>query len=135
MHRSSRRGVALVVSSPSGAGKTTLTRYLVNSDPDLELSVSVTTRPPRPGETHAEHYFFVDDAKFDDMLAASQLLEHASVFGYRYGSPREFVEARLAAGRDVVFDIDWQGARQLRESLGRDVVSVYVPAARTGGAA
>ncbi len=126
MHRPRRRGVALVVSSPSGAGKTTLTRHLVESDSDLDLSVSVTTRPPRPGETHAEHYFFVDDTEFDDMLAASQLLEHACVFGYRYGSPRAFVEARLEAGRDVAFDIDWQGARQLRESLRGDVVSVYV---------
>ena len=121
-----RRGVALVVSSPSGAGKTTLTRHLVRSDPDLELSVSVTTRPPRPGETNAEHYFFVDDTEFDRMVAMSELLEHASVFGYRYGSPRSFVETRLAAGCDVAFDIDWQGARQLREALGDDVVSVYV---------
>lgn len=121
-----RRGVALVVSSPSGAGKTTLTRHLVQSDPNLELSISVTTRPPRPREKHAEHYFFVDDAEFDRMVEASELLEHASVFGHQYGSPREFVESRLAAGRDVAFDIDWQGARQLRQAIRDDMVSVYV---------
>ena len=121
-----RRGVALVVSSPSGAGKTTLTRHLVAADPELELSVSVTTRPPRPGEVHAEHYFFLDDAAFDRMRTEGDLLESATVFGHRYGTPRAFVEARLAAGRDVAFDIDWQGARQLRRTLAGDVVDVYL---------
>ncbi len=115
-----------MVSSPSGAGKTTLTRHLVESDPNLDLSVSATTRPPRPGERPAEHYHFVDDAEFDRMIAASELLEFAEVFGHRYGSPRAFVDSRLAEGRDVAFDIDWQGARQLRERLGDDVVSVFV---------
>ena len=122
----SRRGVALVVSSPSGAGKTTLTRHLVQSDSGLELSISVTTRLPRPGERHAEHYYFIDDARFDQMIAASELLEFARVFDHRYGTPRAFVESRLASGVDVAFDIDWQGARILKRALGPDVVSVYV---------
>jgi len=121
-----RVGVALIVSSPSGAGKTTLTRQLVADDAGACLSVSATTRPARPGERDGEHYFFVDDAQFDRMLVEGNLLEHAGIFGYRYGTPRDFVEAGLRRGRDIVFDINWEGARLLREALGASVTSVFL---------
>ena len=108
-----RRGVCLVVSAPSGAGKSTITRALLASEPALRLSVSATTRAPRPGEVEGEHYFFRSAAAFAAMVEGGELLEWAEVFGRRYGTPRAPVEQALAAGRDVAFDIDWQGHRQL----------------------
>ena len=121
-----RRGLMLVLSSPSGAGKTTLSRRLLESDPAIDLSISVTTRPPRPGEVDGRHYHFFDNAQFDAMVARSELLEWAQVFGNRYGTPRGPVEKALSSGRDVLFDIDWQGTQQLREKGRDDLVSVFV---------
>ena len=121
-----RRGLLLVLSSPSGAGKTSITRLLVERDRALDISVSVTTRAPRAGEIDGKHYCFIDAAEFARMVAAGELLEHATVFGYRYGTPRAPVEATLAVGRDIVSDIDWQGTQQLQESVRNDLVSVFV---------
>jgi guanylate kinase len=121
-----RRGLLLVLSSPSGAGKTSITRLLVERDRALDISVSVTTRAPRAGEIDGKHYRFVDAAEFARMIAAGELLEHAAVFGHRYGTPRAPVEATLAGGRDIVSDIDWQGTQQLQESVRHDLVSVFV---------
>jgi guanylate kinase len=121
-----RRGFLLVLSSPSGAGKTTITRRLVASDPALSLSVSMTTRLPRQGETEGLDYYFVDPPRFEEMIVQGELLEHATVFGNRYGTPRAPIEEALAAGRDVVGDIDWQGTQQLVESVPRDLVSVFI---------
>ena len=120
-----RRGLMLVLSSPSGAGKTTLSRMLL-ADPAVSLSVSVTTRPQRPAEQEGEHYHFIDKARFDAMVGNGALLEWAEVFGHRYGTPRAPVERALAAGRDVLFDIDWQGTQQMREKARHDLVSVFV---------
>jgi guanylate kinase len=121
-----RRGLMLVLSSPSGAGKTTLSRKLLQADPMVDLSISVTTRKQRPGEVAGEHYHFIDQASFDRMVANAELLEWAQVFGNGYGTPRAPVEAALALGRDVLFDIDWQGTQQLREKARGDLVSVFV---------
>lgn len=121
-----RRGFLLVLSSPSGAGKTTITHRLVERDPSLSLSVSVTTRPTRPGELAGADYHFIDQARFDAMVAAGELLEHATVFGHRYGTPRQPVEIAIAAGHDIVTDIDWQGTQQLTESLPSDLVTVFI---------
>lgn len=121
-----RRGLCLVVAAPSGTGKSTITRALLAAEPELELSISVTTRPPRPGEVDGVHYHFRDRAAFDAMAAAGTLLEWAEVFGRCYGTPRAPVEAALAAGRDVAFDIDWQGYRQLRAAMPGDVVGIFV---------
>jgi guanylate kinase len=121
-----RRGLMLVLSSPSGAGKTTLSRRLLDADPAVELSVSVTTRKQRPGEVDGRDYHFIDAARFDAMLKQGELLESAQVFGHRYGTPRAPVETALARGRDVLFDIDWQGTQQLREKAVRDLVSIFV---------
>src|SRR5467141_3610322 len=110
-----RRGVMLVLSSPSGAGKTTLSRKLLELDPSVELSISVTTRPKRSGEVDGRDYHFIDRARFDAMVRNGELLEWAEVFDHRYGTPRAPVQAALAGGRDVLFDIDWQGTQQLRE--------------------
>ena len=121
-----RRGLMLVLSSPSGAGKTTLSRRLLESDPAIDLSISVTTRPPRPGEVDGRDYHFIDRARFDTMIKRGELLEWAEVFGNGYGTPRGPVDAALAAGRDVLFDIDWQGTQQLREKGRDDLVSVFV---------
>jgi guanylate kinase len=121
-----RRGLMLVLSSPSGAGKTTLSRTLLQADSMVDLSISVTTRTQRPGEIAGEHYHFVDNSSFDRMVANAELLEWAQVFGNRYGTPRAPVEAALAHGRDVLFDIDWQGTQQLREKARGDLVSVFV---------
>jgi guanylate kinase len=121
-----RRGLMLVLSSPSGAGKTTLSRKLLQADPMVDLSISVTTRKQRPGEIAGEHYHFVDAASFERMVQDAELLEWAQVFGHRYGTPRAPVEAALAHGRDVLFDIDWQGTQQLRERARGDLVSVFV---------
>ena len=121
-----RRGLMLVLSSPSGAGKTTLSRKLLDSDPAVDLSVSVTTRVQRPGEVDGRDYHFIDAARFDAMVGNGELLEWAQVFGHRYGTPRAPVELALAGGRDVLFDIDWQGTQQLREKSPRDLVSIFV---------
>ena len=123
----SRRGFIIVLSSPSGAGKTTLTRKLLDSDPSLALSISVTTRPRRPNEVDGVHYYFITKARFDEMVAAGDLLEYATVFGNSYGTPREPVERELAAGRVIVSDLDWQGTQQLGQStLAADVVSIFI---------
>jgi len=121
-----RRGLMLVLSSPSGAGKTTLSRKLLDADPGVELSVSVTTRKQRPGEIDGRDYHFIDATRFDAMVEGGELLEWAQVFGHRYGTPRARVEEALVHGRDVLFDIDWQGTQQLREKADRDLVSIFV---------
>jgi guanylate kinase len=121
-----RRGLMLVLSSPSGAGKTTLSRMLLERYSTIELSISVTTRKPRPGEVEGRDYHFIDAACFDAMVTRGDLLEWAEVFGSRYGTPRAPVERALAMGRDVLFDIDWQGTQQLREKGRNDLVSVFV---------
>ena len=122
-----RRGLLLILSSPSGAGKSTLARRLMEWDTTLRFSVSATTRPPRPGEEEGREYYFKSREAFEDMVNSGQMLEHAEVFGNYYGSPRGPVEAAMAEGRDTLFDIDWQGGQQIRNSaLGRDVVSVFV---------
>jgi guanylate kinase len=125
-HNIARRGLMLVLSSPSGAGKTTLSRLLLRSDRKVELSISVTTRPKRRGEVNGRDYHFIDRARFDDMVARGDLLEWAEVFGYRYGTPRQPVTKALQAGRDVLFDIDWRGTQQLREKARTDLVSVFI---------
>lgn len=116
----------LVLSSPSGAGKTTIARAILRADRDLAMSVSITTRSPRPGEEHGKDYYFVSDAEYHRMVAANELLEHARVFDNFYGTPRHHVEKELAAGRDVMFDIDWQGTQQLKASARDDLVSVFI---------
>jgi len=121
-----RRGLCLVIAAPSGAGKSTITRALLASDDAVSLSVSVTTRAPRPGEQEGVHYYFRNQAEFESLAASGALLEWASVFGRSYGTPRAPVEQALAAGRDVLFDIDWQGFRQLRAALPIDVVGVFL---------
>ena len=121
-----RRGLMFVLSSPSGAGKTTLSRLLLDRLPGLKMSVSATTRPMRPGEVEGRDYLFVDSARFEEMVKRHELLEWAVVFENRYGTPRAPVEAALSAGQDVLFDIDWQGTQQLRERARADVVSVFI---------
>jgi guanylate kinase len=122
-----RRGICLVLSAPSGAGKTAIADALLASEPDLQRSVSVTTRAPRPNEVDGTHYHFRDPAEFERMAAAGELLEWARVLGrHCYGTPRAPVEQALGSGQDVVFDIDWQGHSQLRAALPRDVVGVFV---------
>lgn len=125
-HGVERRGLMFVLSSPSGAGKTTLSRLLIERIKGLSLSVSTTTRPMRPGEVDGRDYAFVDKATFEAMVKRDELLEWATVFDNRYGTPRAPVEAALSAGRDVLFDIDWQGTQQLREKARADVVSVFI---------
>jgi guanylate kinase len=121
-----RRGLMFVLSSPSGAGKTTLSRLLIDRMPGLTMSVSATTRPMRPGEVDGRDYRFVDQSRFESMVRADEVLEWANVFDHRYGTPRAPVEAALSAGHDMLFDIDWQGTQQLREKAGEDVVSVFI---------
>ena len=121
-----RRGLMIVLSSPSGAGKTTLSRMLIAETPALQMSVSATTRPKRPGEVNGKDYFFVDHPRFETMVANGELLEWATVFDNRYGTPRAPVEAALSSGQDVLFDIDWQGTQQLRDRSPKDVVSVFI---------
>jgi guanylate kinase len=122
-----RRGLLLILSSPSGAGKSTLARMLMRWDPSIRFSVSATTRPPRTGEQDGREYYFRSKADFMAMIVGDEMLEHAEVFGNHYGSPKGPVEAALAQGRDTLFDIDWQGGQQIRNSsLGRDVVSIFV---------
>jgi guanylate kinase len=121
-----RRGLLLVLSSPSGAGKTTITRRLLERDSALSLAVSVTTRPPRPGEIDGRDYIFIEQARFARMVVAGELLEHATVFGNSYGTPRQPIEAALGAGCDIVTDIDWQGTQQLSQAMPEDLVKVFV---------
>ena len=121
-----RRGLMIVLSSPSGAGKTTMTRRLLAQDPKIAMSVSVTTRPPRPGERDGEDYFFVSKEEFNRLEADGQLLEHARVFDNYYGTPRAPVEQALSEGKDIVFDIDWQGAQQLTEAAADDLVKIFI---------
>ncbi len=121
-----RRGLMLVLSSPSGAGKTTLSRRLLAAEPQISLSISATTRPKRPGETSGQDYHFVAATEFDLMINRGAFLEWAKVFGHYYGTPREPVLAALAAGRDILFDIDWQGTQQLAEKAREDLVSVFI---------
>jgi guanylate kinase len=121
-----RRGLMLVLSSPSGAGKTTLSRMLLEADPAVVLSVSVTTRPKRANEEDGRDYHFIDRVRFDEMVGNNELLEWAEVFGNRYGTPGTPVERALGAGRDVLFDIDWQGTQQLREKARGDMASIFV---------
>jgi guanylate kinase len=127
MSQLARRGLCLVLAAPSGAGKSSLTRALLATEPALSLSISITTRPPRPGEIDGVHYHFRDQVAFDAMVAAGGFLEWARVLGrHSYGTPRAEVEAALAAGRDVAFDIDWQGHRNLRAALPGDTVGVFI---------
>jgi len=116
----------MVLSSPSGAGKTTLARRLIEADPEISMSVSVTTRPPRPGEVNGRDYHFIDEAAFKRMREADELLEWARVFDNFYGTPRAPVETAIKGGRDILFDIDWQGAQQLSERMKHDVVRVFI---------
>ena len=121
-----RRGLMFVLSSPSGAGKTTITRALLANNLDLEISVSATTRPRRPGEVDGQDYYFVDIPSFNAMVDNGEMLEHAKVFGNYYGTPRQPVEEALSRGHDVIFDIDWQGTQQLREQRESDLVTVFL---------
>ncbi len=123
---SRRRGLCLVLAAPSGAGKTSLSRALLEDDNSISLSRSVTTRAPRVGEVDGQHYHFIDQPTFDAMVAGNALLEHAHVYGCSYGTPRAPVEQALAQARDVLFDIDWQGFRQLRAAMPGDVVGVFI---------
>jgi guanylate kinase len=122
-----RKGLMIVLSSPSGAGKSTLTRRLLASDAAFTLSISATTRPPRDGEVEGRDYYFVDRPRFDRMIEEDALLEHAEVFGNRYGTPEAPVAEALGQGRDVLFDVDWQGAQQLRAStLRTSLVTIFI---------
>jgi guanylate kinase len=122
----SRRGLLIVLSSPSGAGKTTISRLLLDADPDVRMSISATTRPRRPGETEGVDYHFVDDAEFDRLIHTNEFVEWAPVFGYRYGTPKAPVKDALRAGRDILFDIDWQGTQQLHSAMGEDLVRIFI---------
>ncbi|NQZ14089.1 MAG: guanylate kinase [Alphaproteobacteria bacterium] len=121
-----RRGLMYVLSSPSGAGKTTITRALLKNNENLIISVSATTRPRRAGEVQAQDYYFVDIPEFNNMVDNGEMLEHAKVFGHYYGTPKAPVEEALKAGKDVIFDIDWQGTQQLREMARDDLVTVFI---------
>jgi guanylate kinase len=121
-----RRGLMLVISSPSGAGKSTLSRRLLKSDPAIAMSVSVTTRPKRANEVDGKDYIFVDAERFEEMVQDGAFLEHATVFANRYGTPKAAVDGMLAEGRDVLFDIDWQGAQQLSQKAKDDLVRVFI---------
>ena len=122
----SRRGLMFVLSSPSGAGKTTISRKMLERDLDIRLSISVTTRPMRPGEIEGKDYYFVNQTRFAEMAANHELLEHATVFENKYGTPRSYVEQQLSGGTDILFDIDWQGTRQLAQKARADLVSVFI---------
>jgi len=121
-----RRGLLIVLSSPSGAGKSTISRMLLDADPEITMSISATTRPKRPGERHDVDYNFVADPEFDAMIAAGDFVEWAPVFGYRYGTPKVPVKAALRDGRDILFDIDWQGTQQLHSAMGEDLVRIFL---------
>ena len=121
-----RRGLLIVLSSPSGAGKSTISRMLLNADKDVTMSISATTRPKRPGEVHGVDYQFVDDSEFDRIIDAGEFVEWAPVFGFRYGTPKAPVKDALRDGRDILFDIDWQGTQQLKAAMGEDLVSIFL---------
>jgi guanylate kinase len=121
-----RRGLLIVLSSPSGAGKSTISRMLLAADTEVTMSVSATTRPRRPGETEGADYHFVTDAEFDRMIEAGEFVEWAHVFGFRYGTPKAPVKQALRNGRDILFDIDWQGARQLEPDFGEHLVTIFL---------
>ena len=121
-----RRGLLIVLSSPSGAGKTTISRMLLEADAEITMSVSATTRPKRPGETERVDYHFVDDPEFDRLIDSGEFVEWAPVFGYRYGTPKVPVKDALREGRDILFDIDWQGTQQLKAAMGEDLVSIFI---------
>jgi len=126
MQEIKRRGLMLVISSPSGAGKTTISRALLERDGNIKMSVSATTRPMRPGEVDGRDYRFIDKTEFNLMINRSELLEHAKVFEHYYGSPKEQIQEALEGGNDVLFDIDWQGTQQLAENAREDLVSVFI---------
>jgi guanylate kinase len=121
-----RRGLLFIMSSPSGAGKTTLSRKLLAQDKNITMSVSVTTRNPRPGEVDGKDYHFISKAEFDEMIAKDALLEWATVFGNKYGTPKAPVERALEQGKDVLFDIDWQGTQQMAQAMREDLVRVFI---------
>ena len=121
-----RRGLMFILSSPSGAGKTTISRMLLDADEEIRLSVSVTTRPPRPGEVEGIHYHFVSEAEFDRLVEEDDFYEWAHVFGYRYGTPKGRIRNALKGGQDFLFDIDWQGTQQLYQKDQQDVVRVFI---------
>ncbi len=125
-HLFEKRGLMYVLSSPSGAGKTTITRALLKQNKALEVSVSATTRPRRAGEVHGRDYYFIDIPTFDKMVENGDMLEHAKVFGNYYGTPKKPVEDALAEGKDIIFDIDWQGTQQLKQVIQDDLVSVFI---------
>src|SRR5574338_725201 len=122
----SRRGLLIVLSSPSGAGKSTISRMLLSADPAVTISVSATTRPKRPGEVDGIDYHFVDDAEFDRLIDTGEFVEWAPVFGFRYGTPKAPVKDALREGRDILFDIDWQGTQQLHSAMGEDLVRIFI---------
>ncbi|WP_260483362.1 guanylate kinase [Sphingomicrobium flavum] len=124
--QATRRGLLIVLSSPSGAGKTTISRKLMEADPTITMSVSATTRPPRPNETDDVDYHFVSDDEFEKLVEDGELAEWAYVFDHRYGSPKEPIKTALKAGRDILFDIDWQGTQQLETAFGNDLVSIFI---------
>ena len=121
-----RRGLLIVLSSPSGAGKSTISRMLLENDAEVTMSVSATTRPKRPGETDDIDYHFVDDAEFNRLVDSGELVEWATVFGFQYGTPKAPVKGALRDGRDIMFDIDWQGARQLEPDFGEHLVTIFL---------
>ena len=121
-----RRGLLIVLSSPSGAGKSTISRLLLETDAEVTMSISATTRPSRPGEVNDVDYHFVDDAEFDRLVEAGEFVEWAPVFGYRYGTPKAPVKQALKDGRDILFDIDWQGTQQLHSAMGEDLVRIFI---------
>jgi len=121
-----RRGLLIVLSSPSGAGKSTISRLLLETDAEVTMSISATTRPSRPGEVNDVDYHFVDDAEFDRLVEAGEFVEWAPVFGYRYGTPKAPVKDALREGRDILFDIDWQGTQQLQAAMGEDLVTIFI---------
>ena len=125
-HGRQRRGLLIVLSSPSGAGKTTISRLLLDADRSISMSVSATTRPMRPGEKHGRDYHFVDAQEFERMVEAREFAEYATVFDHRYGTPAAPVLAAIAEGRDILFDIDWQGTQQLHSAMGDDLVRIFL---------